>query len=245
MEKGYSVKGSTTTTEKFEILRAAGINPYHINFGVGYQHTDVDFFDSDILIVAIPPKRRAGEHGAYPQKIESICLAAAAAHKIKHLIFISSSGVYPNANKGFNESDLPEPDTESGKSLLEAEGIVKSFSDFTTTIIRFGGLFGGERNPARFFGSKNYIPNGLAPVNLIHLDDCLGISEAILDRVAFGHTFNACSPEHPSRADFYTRAARASNMEVPAFANELTEWKEVNSINIPLYLAYAYKVSLF
>src|SRR5690606_4562588 len=148
------------------------------------------------------------------------------AHKIKHLIVISSSGVYPNANRAFDESDLPEPVTGSGKSLLEAEGIVKSFSDFTTTIIRFGGLYGGERNPARFFGSTNNIPNSLAPVNLIHLSDCLGISEAILAREAFGHTYNACSPEHPSRTEFYTRAAKASNLEAPTFVNELKEWKE-------------------
>jgi len=244
VEKGYLVEGSTTTSEKLELLRNEGIEPYHIDFGIEEQHTDVSFFNSDILVVAIPPKRRAGESHAYPQKIESICRLAAKG-QIQHLIFVSSTGVYPNTNRSFDESDLPEPDTESGKSLLQAEHIVKSYTDYTTTIVRFGGLYGGDRNPARFFGNKSDIPNGLAPVNLIHRDDCLGISESILDRKAFGHTYNACSPEHPSRSDFYRRAAETIGLESPTFINELLNWKKIESVNIPRYLNYTYKVSLF
>lgn len=245
VERGYQVNGSTTRKEKFELLRSDGIKPYLIDFGIEHQHTDIDFFLSDILIVAIPPKRRSGEIHAYPQKIEAICRLAAAQGKVRHLIYISSSGVYPNANKTFVETDLPEPDTESGSFLLKAEDIVKSHTDFSTTIVRFGGLYGAERDPARFFASKTDIPNGLAPVNLIHLDDCLGIIEAILDREAFGHLYNACSPEHPSRADFYTIAAKRAGLEPPIFLNELGSWKIIDSVNIPFYLSYTYKVSLF
>src|SRR5690606_32753411 len=106
--------------------------------------------------------------------------------RVKQVILISSIGVYENSNNRFTELDTPQPDTESGKALFAAEKIAKEQKGITTTVLRFGGLFGPGRDPGRFFSGKKNIPNGLAPVNMIHLNDCLGISLAILEKEAFG-----------------------------------------------------------
>jgi nucleoside-diphosphate-sugar epimerase len=124
------------------------------------------------------------------------------------------------------------PDTESGKAILEAENLLQNEASISATILRFGGMIGPERNPARFFSGKKEIPNGKAPVNLIHLDDCIEVTLEIIKQDAFGHVFNACASIHPSKNDFYTQAAMRSNLELPEFKDELNRWKIVSSNNL-------------
>lgn len=243
VEKGYHVKGSTTSSERLNTLKELGIDSYLVNFSTEDATYDPEFFQSDVLFIAIPPKRKSGESDYYPQKINAICKAATS-NNVKHIILISSTGVYENTGKEFNELDSPQPISESGKALLSAENTALAQKDSTTTILRFGGLFGPDRNPGRFLTGKKSIPNGLAPVNMIHLNDCLAISHTILEQESFGRIYNACSPQHPSRIDFYTHYSISANEVAPDFVQELKEWKIINSVNIPLYLKYIFKEDL-
>src|SRR5690606_24071338 len=118
-----------------------------------------EFFQSNVLFIAIPPKRKSGEVNSYPQKIKAICKAAANG-KIKHIILISSTGVYGNTGQEFNELHEPIPASESGHALLLAENIIITQKNISSTIIRFGGLFGPDRNPGKFLKGKQAIPNG-------------------------------------------------------------------------------------
>ena len=234
---GIKVKGSCTSSSKFVTLEEAGIKPYRIVFDSSEQSYDPDFFQCDVLIVAIPPKRRLGEADKYVQKIEQVKNAIAVSG-IKQVIFISSTSVYGDNNTTVDEDVVPVPDTESGRVILEAEHLLQDQSDFTVTILRFGGLIGPGRDPGRFFAGKKQIPNGLAPVNLVHLDDCLNVTIAILQKEAFDYTFNAVSSTHPTRSDFYTQAARLGGYEVPEFVEELNNWKIVNSRHLKSVLDY-------
>jgi nucleoside-diphosphate-sugar epimerase len=241
VQKGIIVKGSTTSVDKLTVLAAAKITPYLIDLSPDGETYDPEFFECDILWVCIPPKTRSGNGAAYLEKIKSI-INAIESHAIKQMIFISSTAVYGDLNVEVNGLSRPEPDTESGNILLQAEGLLRDRPDFTTTIIRFAGLIGPGRDPGRFFAGKTNIPNGNAPVNLIHLIDCIGISHAILDKEAFGHIYNACSPNHPTRSEFYTKAAARAGLEVPAFIDEKKTWKIVSTINTGDILNYKFKI---
>lgn len=242
VKKGVTVKGSTTTEEKLNLLAAEGIKPYYVDLG---NESDIDeaFFECDILWIAIPPKARAGKGEEYIAQLKLV-IELIKTHNIKQVILISSTGVYSDRNTIFNESDAPNPDSESGKILLQAEELLSSQTYFTTTIIRFGGLIGPGRDPGRFFSGKVDVPNGEAAVNLIHLHDCLGISCAILDKQALGNTFNAVNPNHPSRNEFYTYAAQRSGLQIPQFISEKNKWKIVDSVNVPGLLQYEFKEGL-
>lgn len=238
----YTVKGSTTSEEKLQTLEQAGLKPYLLNFTAEEAVYDPDFFDCDVLWIAIPPKSRSGEGDSYVKKIENIAKAAKT-NGVKRVVYISSTGVYGDHNREVNELTPPEPISTSGKILLQAEDLLRNQTASQYTIIRFGGLIGPGRNPGRFFAGKKNIPNGKAPVNLIHLDDCLSISEAILNNDFWGHTLNACSPQHPEKSAFYTKAAETSGLEKPEFIDELLEWKIVNSVYIEPKLHYKFKTN--
>ena len=240
---GFRIKGSTTSPEKLSLLQESGIIPYLINLGEKENDFDPAFFDAELLIIAIPPKRNTSELHTFVSKIQKIA-SASAVSGIGQIIFISSTSVYGDNNAEIDEYTLPSPETESGKAILLAEHLLRQHPSFKTTVIRFGGLIGPNRNPGKFFAGKKDIPNGQAPVNLIHLEDCIGITERIIQKQAFGHIYNACSADHPSRAVFYTHAAIKSGLEPPQFTDELLTWKLINSITIPKYLDYTYSVPL-
>ncbi|MFD0749358.1 SDR family oxidoreductase [Mucilaginibacter calamicampi] len=243
IKKGITVNGSTTSSEKIGILKAQCIKPYLIDLSPQSKTIDDDFFSCDLLWISIPPRARAGRGMEYIAQIAEL-VGIINKHAIKHVVLISSTGVYGDNNTTVTELDEPNPDGESGKILLEAENILRSETDFTTTIIRFAGLIGPGRDPGRFFAGKTGIQNGDAPVNLIHLTDCVGVSCAIVEKQAFGNIYNASAPQHPSRAEFYTKAAERSGLEKPAFISEKRSWKIIDSVNVPTLLQYTYQVNL-
>lgn len=238
---GIKVNGSTTSAGKLETLSEAGIKPFLIDLSVDDAADDSEFFTCDVLVIAIPPKSRSAEGEKYVPKLQRV-INSINQNQVQKVIFISSTGVYADLNMEVNELTDPQPDSISGKILYEAEELFRQQIKFKTTIIRFGGLIGPGREPGRFFAGKKDIPNGLAPINLIELSDCIGITEAILNKNAFGYTINACSPHHPLKFEFYTRAAEKAGLVKPEFASELKEWKIINSINVDRVLGYQYKI---
>lgn len=242
IEGGYQVKGSTTTPDKLAILADEGIQPFLMNFSADQMVADLEFFEADVLFICIPPKRNSVEVYDYAQKIALILNAAK--DKVSNIVLISSTSVYGDENKNVNEFTETKPDTESGKVIVEAENILKAENPDSFTIIRFGGLIGPDRNPGRFFAGKTNVPNGLAPVNLIHQTDAVGIAMAIIEKQAYGRIYNACSPTHPTRKDFYTAAAEKAGLVIPEFIAEKKAWKVVESVNVPEYLEYEFQVEI-
>lgn len=236
----FSVKGSVTTPEKFGLLRTSGIVPYRIVLNDSeVEIDDPTFFETDVLIISIPPRRIDGIEGIFPAQIAQLIPVILKAG-IKKVIFISSTSVYPENLQTASEDDTLSPDKASGKALVAAENLLKNLTDFETTIIRFGGLIGADRNPARFL-LKSYRPVANVPVNLIHQDDCIGIISAILEQDLWGETLNACCPEHPLKKDFYGKAAQISGLPLPRISNEPEAYKVIDSSKLQRLLKYEFK----
>lgn len=232
--KGWQVNGSTTSPQKLEIIEKASIKPFLIIVEAGQMQADPIFFDVDILFINFPPSRKTAQNG-YLDKMQSL-LSVILNSNIRQVIFISSTSVYGDVCRDVTEADEPEKPSE----LLQAEMLFLSTKNLQTTVIRFGGLFGPDRNPGRFFRNKNSIPNGLVPVNLIHLKDCLGLIEAFLNQQKFSGIYNAVAPSHPTKKDFYSKAIEKMGLAAPDFVEEKTEWKIINAEKIRKNLNYQF-----
>jgi nucleoside-diphosphate-sugar epimerase len=158
------------------------------------------------------------------------------ASPVKRVIFISSTSVYPDTNSEITGTDM----VDFQSPLYRSEQIFNQITTFKTTIIRFAGLIGPDRNPSRFFAGKTGIANGQAPVNLIHLNDCIGIIEAILNNQRFYGTYHAAAPTHPSRKEFYRQASQATGLPLPEFIDELKEWKIIDPEKLEHDLDYEF-----
>jgi nucleoside-diphosphate-sugar epimerase len=239
-DKGFLVKGSVTNTKKFSQLIEAGILPFQLALSETEAFMDnPDFFKADVLIISIPPRRIKGIEQIFPTQI-SILLPFILKSEIQKVIFISSTSVYPENFQAASEDLEPRPDKESGKACLLAENLLKERPEFKTTVIRFGGLIGADRNPARFL-LKSTLPIANIPVNLIHQDDCIGIISSILDQELWGETLNACCPVHPMKKDFYGMAARISGLPEPAISDKVECYKIVDSSKLQHLLKYKFE----
>ena len=241
LDKNFQVKGSVTTRSKLKKLAYAGIEPYRLMLDADkVTLKDEGFFDTDLVIVAIPPRRVEFIETIFPAQIKQL-VNLLEAYKVPRVLFISSTSVYNELDGNVKEEDVLLPEKASGKALVLAEYLLTQNPHFKTTVLRFGGLIGADRNPARFLSRKKTAISGSKPVNLIHLDDCLGIILQIIDDEVWGETFNACCPVHPTRQDFYEKASAVSGMLPPLFNDEKSPFKIVDSSKLTRMLNYRFK----
>lgn len=225
LNEGYRVRGSTTTPEKRELLGEEGIDPYLLRLNPEVECEACGrFWDARTLVLNIPPGRgRDDVETFFPAQVASVIEALEDA-PVRRLIFASSTSVYPPRTGVAEEADaVPgEASRASGNALLKAEKMLREHGGFETTVLRFGGLYGGERHPVRYLAGREDLDRGSAPVNLIHRDDAVGIIRHLLSgggRKTSG-VFNAVSDGHPPRKIYYRRAAEKRGLEPPRFAED-------------------------
>lgn len=227
--KGHKVFGSTTSTHKLDTLKANHIQPGILKLNKTGPEGDLSLFDKcEILIINIPPLRSSPEVVFYEEKILRL-LDQLEESKLKHILFVSSTSVYGQEEKLLTENTRPKPISESGKQLLNVEDVLINHIKWQNTIIRFGGLIGYNRMPGRFLAKKKNLKKGGSPVNLIHQDDCIEAIYQIINQKKWGSTYNACAPEHPSKMDFYTKAAHSIGINAPYFQDLDDSGKSISS----------------
>jgi nucleoside-diphosphate-sugar epimerase len=249
VQKNYVVKGSTRTESKLEIIRSKGIEPFLIDLKSIIDHQNHsnhldnldDFFDTDLLYINIPPTRsNPNIENDYPKWIKFL-IQKCETFGIQKVIFVSSTGVYPNTESIVTEDTSPNPQTASQRAIIQAEKLLISNKNFKTTILRPSGLVGGNRIAGRWFAGKQNVSGGNIPVNLVHLDDCIGVSHEIIRQNMFGEVLNLCADEHPIKSEFYTAQAEKYGFEKPSFQMEIPQnFKIVDNQKSKQLLNYQY-----
>ena len=220
----HTIYGSTTSPEKIEQLRALGIRPYLIKLSPKPENPSQlkPFFNTDVLLLNIPPgRKRDNVVDFHTRQIQSV-INLISDGTIGFVIFVSSTSVYPKHPGEVSEDDaIPgQAARNSGNALLQAEQLLRQASGFETTVIRFGGLYGGSRHPANYLAGRQNLSRPNAPVNLIHRDDCIGIISQIIEDNITGEVFNAVADAHPTRRRYYSKAAKQLELEIPAFSED-------------------------
>lgn len=240
--EGYRVKGSTTREEKLELLRDAGIEPFIIRLDPEAGGDDItDFLQSDILVVDIPPERREDIIEYHIAQFSSL-IDALGQSPVRSVVLVSSTSVYPSGGREVTEEEGGDPDSLSGQALLMVEEMMMSETGFQTTIVRFGGLIGYDRNPSAYLGRMKEITGPEQPMNLIHRDDCVRIIREIIRLGQWGEVFNACAPVHPLKGEYYRKAAETSGIPLPESGKTATPvpFKTVNSEKLLNALNYVF-----
>ena len=256
MEKGFLVKGSTTSSEKLSVIESLGIQPYLLALESNNVSGDIETFlqGSETLIIDIPPKLRGNSNENFVGKIATL-IPFIEKSKIQNVLFVSSTSVYGDTSSfdcaqddtlSVTEETKTCPETESGRQLVAVEQLLQTNIHFKTTILRFGGLIGEDRHPIRFLAGRKNLENPKAPINLIHQTDCIGIIMTILrqaqnDKWEWNETFNAVAPFHPSREQYYTQKAIDLGLDLPEFNVESpTFGKTILSTKVENVLGYTF-----
>ncbi len=157
MEDAHNVKGSTTSVEKLAGLKSFGIDAFYVELTEKGVKGDIEpcLSGSEILILNIPPGLRKLPETDFVKEMQFL-MPFIENSSISKVIFISSTSVYGDVESIplITENSVPNPDSEAGKQLLQVEHLFQSNDNFKTTILRFSGLFGMDRHPAKHLSGK-------------------------------------------------------------------------------------------
>jgi len=245
------VRGTTTTPAKIDALRADGIEPFLLSLDPHLSGENTSsVFASPILVLNVPPSRGGEDVQAHHRRQIDAVREAATEGAVEWILFASSTGVYPNVERTVTEADQPpgQPDAlpgtrrSTGRAVLAAEKRLMDDPAFATTIVRFGGLYGGDRHPGRFLAGRSDVGRPEAPVNLIHRDDCVALVTTLLQQDVRDEVFNACADAHPTRRTVYTRAAEVLGLNPPTFdASDTTTGKVVDNQKVKARCGYHFR----
>ena len=238
---GFFVRGSARSPEKLPLLSKKGIEPYLIDISSEVTGRDTErFLSSDVLFINFPPERRDDIETYHERQIGSL-IEAIPKPSGKMVIFASSTSVYPSTNKTVREEDSKNPEKASGKALLRAERLLLDNAEIDTTVIRFSGLVGYDRNPINSIKRKKLALNPDCPLNLIHRDDCIGIVLKVITLDVRNTVLNATCDEHPTRREYYSREARKHGVEPPVFETSTDpKYKIVSNEKLKKTLKYEF-----
>ena len=215
-ELGWCVKGSKQSADDAQKLHQLGIETYP--FSLSDEMTSLSdnicpLFNVDALIITLPPSRFSSQ-----QYCEYLAFLANQAKKqgVQHVLFTSSTSVFPDISGQFDEGSQLSAETEMGKTLIQAEQCLFQSGISHCDILRLAGLIGKQRHPVKFLAGKHNL-KGYSPVNLVHLEDCIQAITALLMNPNGLRTYHLCAPIHPTRAEYYTKAAVFYDLSIPQF----------------------------
>lgn len=239
--QGYAVKGTATSPEKVDALRQQGLDAHWLKFSPHPEGREFQsVFDADILVVNIPPRTRTQPATFHPEQVKFI-KAMATQRGVKKLIYTSATSVYADLNQEAKESDPLDMQNTGNPSLLQAEQLLWQDRSYALTVIRFGGLMGGERIPGKYFAGKADVV-GDTPVNFIHQADAVGVVEWVIQQQLWDEVYNAVSPMHPQRKSIYEKNAADYGFTLPvSYAPEGTTPYKIISPDKLLDTGYQFK----
>ncbi|MEH0373676.1 NAD(P)H-binding protein [Vibrio mimicus] len=217
-QQGHVVYATRTTLEGTKSVQAQGLESFVCQLDQPEGLSDALLErQCDTLIGCFPPGFRQGAGEQYAKHWQSLAHQAKQAN-INKLIMISSTSVYPDIAKPMNEKDASlalaldnSAFDAKARTLLKAEQhVITSGIDYT--IVRCSGLIGPKRHPARFVSKMSQVSR-LAPANMLHLFDAIGIVNFALDHLSCS-IVNATTPNTVSKAEFYQAALDAVGSEV-------------------------------
>ncbi|RZK49522.1 MAG: hypothetical protein EOO99_05900 [Pedobacter sp.] len=236
----YPIKVSSRSPAKLEEYLTKGFETHHFDLAENYID-DNSLFNAEIIIICIAGKLNEetnekywlDKFGQLFQKLKAI--------NPRKVFLMSSIGVIPDLENNFTEKDAVSLNLNKSFSLCAEEALLNLYP-WPAFIFRLGGLIGPGRDLAKHFAGKSAIPNGLNPVNLIHVKDICGILQWAMENEYNHPITHLVNPEHPTREKYYTDLCFKLGFDQPHFISEKKQWKQVNSAFLKDF--YSFQVNL-
>lgn len=209
----------TRSPERAAALRSAGMIPIVQDLAEPWQAGKLDGFDSVLYSVGFD---RAGVHSMREVYVDGLRQVLAHLAETRRLIYVSSTGVYGDAEgELIDERSECHPQREGGRLCLEAEQLIRE-SDVApvSLVLRAAGIYGPGRIPNRSAleksGALQVEPDSW--LNLIHVEDLASVIEHASDNVLPHDLYNVADGCPVQRRDYYGYLGKTLGMAAPQFA---------------------------
>lgn len=217
----FIVHGSRQSKKGADSLQKHGVHGFVVQISENHDSGNLTEFLNGVsrLFLTIPPGLQKNPKRDFVAMIHQL-LPHIHSSEVKEVVFTSSTGVYGPQQGLVSPSIVPQPQTESGRQLLEVESLLRSQDGFSTQIVRLGGLLGDDRHPVKQLAKLPVVYNPQAPINLIHKVDAIGLLRYLADRAPWQSIYHGVAPWHPTKQDFYEQAANEMQLPSPKFAED-------------------------
>lgn len=241
LKLGHTVSGTTTSEDKKEFLNSFGIKGlvFHLQDSP-YPPLPNEYFSADTLIITLPFKRSYVDPTVYLDQIKHI-IKPIRDSKIDTVLFTSSTMVYPSNNSVVNEDTRIEPQDERQRVLFEIEQFLSFHPGFQSCILRLSGLYGPDREIGHFLSGAQLQKCGDTPVNLVHVDDVVGVISRLIQTNCYPDILNVVSDNHPTREQLYKAKCEHLGLDPPTFLAHNQPYKIVSNSKIKSVLGYLFK----
>ena len=215
LKEKHTVCGTKSSREGIEDRNSDAVPAYYLDLNQRLDYAKLaPIFDVDCVVVNIPPS--AAKTVGYTDMMKKL-LDGIARYRTNHLIFISSTGVFGDHQHIVDEDTIPEPTRGNGEVLFRTEKYLAAHFAERLTIIRPGGLVGGDRHPVKYLAGRKNVSEKDTPVNLVHRDDLIALTQFIIENETERSCFHAVASKHPSKKEYYTAIAGQMGLVAPQF----------------------------
>jgi nucleoside-diphosphate-sugar epimerase len=231
LKEEFSVYGSGQSQEKVDSIASSGMHGFLYS---EFNTTSIpsDARKSDFLIINFPPSKSSD----YAQQVYDLIEQFSSETKV---VLTSSTSVYKDIDALIDEN--AERNNEHAVTLAE-DRVINSGHDYC--IFRLAGLIDETRHPIKFLSGRE-TQNALGKVNLVHKQDVINAIVKQLKTKDWNTIYNVCSPEHPSRRDYYSQTAISRGIPLPIFVTEGSIGKEISSQKLIETLDFQFNQSIF
>ena len=221
IDDGYVVHGSRQSNKGADFLQENEIRGFVVKINEDEIVGNLSAFLAKVncLFLTLPPGIRKNPERNFVAVIHQL-IPHIQNSKVQQVVFTSSTSVFGPQQGLVTPQTTPQPVSESGKQLLEVEKILLSQPHFSTQIVRLGGLIGDDRHPVKQLAKSPIVHNPEAPINLIHKTDAIGLLHYLSKQALWQKIYHGVAPWHPTKKDFYLKAAKQLQISSPKFSSE-------------------------
>ena len=130
------------------------------------------------------------------------------------ILYISSTSVWrPRAGEWVDETIPPDPETEKGRILVQAEKNILD-SGFPSAVFRLSGIYGPGRNRLKNLESGKAIGEENSYMNMIHVEDIARVVPVLFKKGELGQVYTGVDDRPVLRSDFYKELAELTGRKV-------------------------------
>lgn len=219
---GVQVHAVTRSSERAKEFATAGISPIVADVTAPETLSNLPPADTVLFAVGYDRSSDPSIDEVYTGGVRNVL--AALPEGTKRFIYISTTGVYGDADgEWIDEQTPPNPSRAGGVASLAAEKLILAspLAD-RAVILRLAGIYGPDRLPylKQLIAGEPIEAPQQGHLNLIHVGDAARIVAALADpvRKVSGPAIYCVSDGHPVvRGDYYREAARLLGAPEPTF----------------------------
>jgi nucleoside-diphosphate-sugar epimerase len=257
---GHEVFGVRRSTARADLLTTAGIKPLTADVTKPAELTALPGpFDWVVNCVSSNKGGQEEYQQIYLQGTRNL-LDSLSTTPPKKFVYTSSTSVYGQRDASqVKESSPTEPEAPTARVLVETERLLLDAAQqkkFPAVILRVAGIYGPDRGHwfLKYLKNEAKIPGqGERFINMIHLDDVVGVIIAALKNGRAGEIYNAVDDEPVALIHFFRWLSETLGKWMPPFDTEpepadrkrAVTNKKVQNRRLKMELGYQFKYPNF